>query len=84
MNKIRTSVSNEFVPSSPLISLVSRRRVNLEKRRKEDTALEMVVVIALKVEEEEKKMFEDQEFKAFKEEENSARVYERLLFSYCV
>jgi hypothetical protein len=36
------------------------------------------------VEEEEKKMFEDQEFKAFKEEENSARVYERLLFSYCV
>ncbi len=29
-------------------------------------------------------MFEDQEFKAFKEEENSARVYERLLFSYCV
>ena len=27
---------------------------------------------------------EDQEFKAFKEEENSARVYERLLFSYCV
>lgn len=29
-------------------------------------------------------MFEDQEFKAFKEEENSARVYERLSFSYCV
>jgi hypothetical protein len=27
--------------------LVSRRRVNLVKRRKEDTALEMVVVIAL-------------------------------------
>ena len=82
MNKIRTSVSNEFVPSSPLISLVSRRRVNLEKRRKEDTALEMVVVIALEVEEEKK--VEDQEFKAFKEEENSTRVYERLLFSYCV
>jgi len=36
------------------------------------------------VEEEEKKV-EDQEFKvSFKEEENSARVYERLLFSYCV
>ena len=34
VNKIRTSVSNEFVPSSPLISLVSRRRVNLVKRRK--------------------------------------------------
>ena len=29
-------------------------------------------------------MVEDQEFKAFKEEENSARVYERLLFSYCL
>ena len=34
--------------------------------------------------EEEEKKVEDQEFKAFKEEENSARVYERLLFSYCV
>ena len=29
-------------------------------------------------------MFEDQEKVSFKEEENSARVYERLLFSYCV
>ena len=27
---------------------------------------------------------EDQEEVSFKEEENSARVYERLLFSYCV
>jgi hypothetical protein len=35
------------------------------------------------VEEEEKKV-EDQEEVSFKEEENSARVYERLLFSYCV
>jgi hypothetical protein len=35
------------------------------------------------VEEEEKKV-EDQEEVSFKEEENSARVYERLSFSYCV
>ena len=34
--------------------------------------------------EEEEKKVEDQEEVSFKEEENSARVYERLLFSYCV
>ena len=34
--------------------------------------------------EEEEKKVEDQEEVSFKEEENSVRVYERLLFSYCV
>ena len=34
--------------------------------------------------EEEKKIFEDQEEVSFKEEENIARLYERLLFSYSV
>lgn len=34
--------------------------------------------------EEEEKKVEDQEEVSFKEEENSARVYERLLFSYCL
>lgn len=29
-------------------------------------------------------MFEDQEFKAFKEEENSARVYELVILILCV
>ena len=40
-NKIRTSVSNEFVPPSP-----SRWRVNFE-RRKEENAVEMVVVVVV-------------------------------------
>ena len=40
VNKIRRSVSNEFVPPSPS----SRWRVNFE-RRKEENALEMVVVV---------------------------------------
>ena len=34
--------------------------------------------------EEEEKKVEDQEEVSFKEEENIARLYERLLFSYCV
>ena len=41
VNKIRRSVSNEFVPPSP-----SRWRVNFE-RRKEENALEMVVVVVV-------------------------------------
>ena len=40
VNKIRRSVSNEFVPS------LSRWRVNFE-RRKEENALEMVVVVVV-------------------------------------
>ena len=43
VNKIRRSVSNEFVPPSP-----SRWRVNFE-RRKEENALEMVVVVVVVV-----------------------------------
>jgi ribosomal protein L18E len=43
VNKIRRSVSNEFVPPSP-----SRWRVNFE-RRKEENALEMVVVVVVMV-----------------------------------
>ena len=43
VNKIRRSVSNEFVPSS-----LSRWRVNFE-RRKEENALEMVVVVVVVV-----------------------------------
>ena len=42
VNKIRRSVSNEFVPPS------SRWRVNFE-RRKEENALEMVVVVVVVV-----------------------------------
>ena len=42
VNKIRRSVSNEFVPPSP----PSRWRVNFE-RRKEENALEMVVVVVV-------------------------------------
>ena len=42
VNKIRRSVSNEFVPPSPS----SRWRVNFE-RRKEENALEMVVVVVV-------------------------------------
>ena len=41
VNKIRRSVSNEFVPPS-----LSRWRVNFE-RRKEENALEMVVVVVV-------------------------------------
>ena len=41
VNKIRRSVSNEFVPPSP-----SRWRVNFE-RRKEENALEMLVVVVV-------------------------------------
>ena len=44
VNKIRRSVSNEFVPPSP-----SRWRVNFE-RRKEENALEMVVVVVMVME----------------------------------
>ena len=44
VNKIRRSVSNEFVPSS-----LSRWRVNFE-RRKEENALEMVVVVVMVME----------------------------------
>tara|TARA_B000000437_G_scaffold156658_1_gene114860 strand:- start:118 stop:357 length:240 start_codon:yes stop_codon:yes gene_type:complete len=44
VNKIRRSVSNEFVPPSPS----SRWRVNFE-RRKEENALEMVVVVVVVV-----------------------------------
>ena len=44
VNKIRRSVSNEFVPSS-----LSRWRVNFE-RRKEENALEMVVVVVVMME----------------------------------
>ena len=44
VNKIRRSVSNEFVPPSP----TSRWRVNFE-RRKEENALEMVVVAVVVV-----------------------------------
>ena len=44
VNKIRRSVSNEFVPPSPS----SRWRVNFE-RRKEENALEMVVVVVVMV-----------------------------------
>lgn len=44
VNKIRRSVSNEFVPPSP-----SRWRVNFE-RRKEENALEMVVVVVMMME----------------------------------
>ena len=44
VNKIRRSVSNEFVPPSP-----SRWRVNFE-RRKEENALEMVVVVVVMME----------------------------------
>jgi ribosomal protein L18E len=43
VNKIRRSVSNEFVPPS-----LSRWRVNFE-RRKEENALEMVVVVVVMV-----------------------------------
>ena len=45
VNKIRRSVSNEFVPPSPS----SRWRVNFE-RRKEENALEMVVVVVVMME----------------------------------
>ena len=45
VNKIRRSVSNEFVPPSPS---PSRWRVNFE-RRKEETAVEMVVVVVVVV-----------------------------------
>ena len=41
VNKIRRSVSNEFVPPS-----LSRWRVNFE-RRKEENALEMLVVVVV-------------------------------------
>jgi hypothetical protein len=44
VNKIRRSVSNEFVPPS-----LSRWRVNFE-RRKEENALEMVVVVMMMME----------------------------------
>ena len=44
VNKIRRSVSNEFVPPS-----LSRWRVNFE-RRKEENALEMVVVVMMVME----------------------------------
>ena len=44
VNKIRRSVSNEFVPPS-----LSRWRVNFE-RRKEENALEMVVVMVVVME----------------------------------
>jgi hypothetical protein len=44
VNKIRRSVSNEFVPPS-----LSRWRVNFE-RRKEENALEMVVVVVVMME----------------------------------
>jgi len=44
VNKIRRSVSNEFVPPS-----FSRWRVNFE-RRKEENALEMVVVVVVMME----------------------------------
>ncbi len=44
VNKIRRSVSNEFVPPS-----LSRWRVNFE-RRKEENALEMVVVVVMVME----------------------------------
>ena len=44
VNKIRRSVSNEFVPPS-----LSRWRVNFE-RRKEENALEMVVVVVMMME----------------------------------
>jgi len=44
VNKIRRSVSNEFVPPS-----LSRWRVNFE-RRKEENALEMVVVVVVVME----------------------------------
>ena len=44
VNKIRRSVSNEFVPPS-----LSRWRVNIE-RRKEENALEMVVVVVVMME----------------------------------
>ena len=47
VNKIRRSVSNEFVPPSP-----SRWRVNFE-RRKEENALEMVVVMVMESDDEE-------------------------------
>ena len=47
VNKIRRSVSNEFVPSS-----LSRWRVNFE-RRKEENALEMVVVVVMESDDEE-------------------------------
>ncbi len=46
VNKIRRSVSNEFVPPSPS---PSRWRVNFE-RRKEENALEMVVVVVVVME----------------------------------
>ena len=46
VNKIRRSVSNEFVPPS------SRWRVNFE-RRKEENALEMVVVMVMESDDEE-------------------------------
>ena len=48
VNKIRRSVSNEFVPPSPS----SRWRVNFE-RRKEENALEMVVVMVMESDDEE-------------------------------
>ena len=44
VNKIRRSVSNEFVPPS-----LSRWRVNFE-RRKEENALEMVVLVVMVME----------------------------------
>ena len=47
VNKIRRSVSNEFVPPS-----LSRWRVNFE-RRKEENALEMVVVVVMVMESDE-------------------------------
>ena len=47
VNKIRRSVSNEFVPPS-----LSRWRVNFE-RRKEENALEMVVVVVVVMESDE-------------------------------
>ena len=47
VNKIRRSVSNEFVPPS-----LSRWRVNFE-RRKEENALEMVVVVMMMMESDE-------------------------------
>jgi len=53
VNKIRRSVSNEFVPPSP-----SRWRVNFE-RRKEENALEMVVVVVVMVMESDEEEEED-------------------------
>ena len=54
VNKIRRSVSNEFVPPSPS----SRWRVNFE-RRKEENALEMVVVVVVMVMESDEEEEED-------------------------